>query len=206
MPRSVTQTGATHYEVQNKRRANVVAEARKHRRTTVHASDVELEEIPARRMRGGIYLGDDGGRPTTALGAAVHEVPAGLTSTVHRHSWDAIMFVLGGQGWTETNGQRVQWRPWDTVSVPCRAWHRHGNDTDTDARFPPWSVEPMYESFGVAVLEDAGDDDTALLPPPPTSTKPKLAAPDSYTRRMHRLAANTVRSEAHHPMEGRPAS
>lgn len=195
MARSITSTGLTHYEVQLKRRANVVAEARKHRHTVVRASDVQLDET-ARRTRRGIYIGDEGGRPSTVLDAAMHEVPAGVTSTRHRHSWDAIMFVVAGQGWTEINGQRIEWRPWDTVYLPCWAWHRHGNDSDSGARFLTWSVEPMYETFGVAVIEDAGDADVADLPPPPTSTKPPRPGADSYTRRLQRLSANNPNPEA----------
>ena len=65
------------------------------------------------------------------------------------------MFVLSGSGWTEIDGQRVHWRPWDTVHLPAWAWHRHGNDSETEARFVTWSVQPMHESLGMAMLEDA---------------------------------------------------
>lgn len=196
MTRAVTRTGLTHYEVQNTRRASVVEEARKHRTTVVHASDVAIEDVPSRRMRRGVYVGAESERPSHVLDAAVHEVPAATTSTVHRHSWDAIMFVTSGSGWTEINGSRINWRPWDTIYIPSWAWHRHGNDTDKDARFLTWSVEPMYEYFGVAVLEDAGDEAVATLPPPPTST-PTLpgAETDSYARRMERLRSKAWQPE-----------
>jgi gentisate 1,2-dioxygenase len=197
MSRSLTQTGVTHYDVQKKRRAAVVEEARRHRTAIVHAADAVLEENPTRRMRRGVYLGADGGRPTRVLDAAVHEVPEHTTSTIHRHSWDAIMFVTEGTGWTEIDGQRIEWRPWDTIHLPCWSWHRHGNDTDRPARFLTWSVEPMYETFGVAVLEDAGDDPVAELPPPPSSTPPRGPASDSYGRRQRRLAAERPSSGAH---------
>ena len=185
MAKSVTQT-ATHYEVQKQRRALVLEEWRKYRRFIVREADVVLEESPARRMRRGVYLGADGGRPTNVLDATVHEVPAGVVSTVHRHSWDAIMFVLSGSGYTEIDGQRVEWRPWDTLHLPAWAWHKHGNETARDARFVTWSVQPMHEALGMAMLEDAGDTSTRDLPGPPR-TVPVLGG-DPYARRTERLA------------------
>lgn len=191
MSRSVTQTGVTHYDVQKKRRANVVEEARRNRsQPVIHLSDAPLEDNPDRRMRRGTYLGTDGGRPTKVLDSYLHEVPADTVSTTHRHSWDAIMFVTEGSGWTEINGRRVEWRPWDTVYLPNWAWHRHGNRGDKPARFVTWSVEPMYENFGFAVLEDGGDEPFEALPPPPTSSPFSGAGSDSYSRRRRRLASD----------------
>jgi quercetin dioxygenase-like cupin family protein len=193
MSRSVTQTSVTHYEVQNKRRAAVVEEARRNRPAPViHLADAPLEDNPARRMRRGVYLGADGGRPTKVLDSHVHEIPEQTTSTIHRHSWDAIMFVTDGSGWTEIDGQRIEWRPWDTVYIPRWAWHRHGNLGDKPARFVTWSVAPMYEAFGFAVLEDAGDEPYVALPPPPTSAPFTETGADSYSRRRRRMSADRV--------------
>ncbi|MHB2022623.1 MAG: cupin domain-containing protein [Mycobacteriales bacterium] len=186
MARTVTET-VTHYEIQKQRRARILEEWRKHRRTVIHASDVQLEESPARRMRRGVYMGADGANPTKVLDATLHEVPGHTTSTVHRHSWDAIMFILSGTGSSEIDGERVTWRPWDTVHLPAWAWHRHINDTDGDARFVTWSVQPMHESLGMAVLEDAGDTPAAELPSPPATSS--VEGSDGYARRAARLAA-----------------
>lgn len=198
MARAVTRTDATHYEVQLRRRKAVLDEARQHRTTVVRASDVVMEDMPSRGSRRGVYLGTDAGRPASVLDAAVHEIPAGGRTTIHRHSWDAIMFVVAGQGWTEIDGRRIQWRPWDTVYLPSWAWHRQGNDDEEgrEARFLTWSVAPMYEYFGVAVLEDAGDDVSAFGPPP-TSTPPAGDVTDPYLERMRRLSSAQRRPEAY---------
>ena len=127
MTKVVAQTGVTHYEIQKKRRAAVLEEWRQYRTAIVRADEVVLEDCPSRRMRRGSYMGADGPRPTKVLDATLHEIPARTTSTVHRHSWDAIMFVTKGSGWTEIDGQRIHWRAWDTVHLPGWAWHRHGN-------------------------------------------------------------------------------
>lgn len=185
MAKTVTQT-ATHYEIQKQRRALVIEESRKHRRFVIRASDVVLEESPSRRMRRGVYMGADGQSPTNVLDATLHELPAGLTSTVHRHSWDAIMFVLSGSGTTEVDGERVAWRPWDTLHLPAWAWHRHVNEGEKNARFVTWSVEPMHEALGMAMLEDAGDAPVGELPLPPRAVP--VDGSDAYARRMERLA------------------
>jgi gentisate 1,2-dioxygenase len=196
MAKSITITGVTHYEVQKKRRADLIEDARAHRLPGVIKPDqVRLEDSPARRMRRGVYAGPDGDRPTRILDATLHEVPPHTTSTIHRHSWDAIMFVAEGRGWTEVDGQRIEWRPWDTLHLPSWAWHRHGNDGDRPARFHTWSVEPMFEFFGMAVLEDGGDTPFSELPAPPQQA-PEVPGDDPYARRLRRL------SRGHRQREG----
>lgn len=185
MAKTVTQT-ATHYDVQKKRRAAVIEEWQQYRRTVIRADEVKLEYSPSRRMSRGVYMGRDGSNPTKVLDATLHEIPAATVSTVHRHSWDAIMFVTQGSGWTEIDGQRVHWRPWDTLHLPAWAWHRHGNETPGDARFVTWSVQPMHESLGMAMLEDAGDTAFDELPAPPRTVA--LVGTDPYAQRTQRLA------------------
>jgi gentisate 1,2-dioxygenase len=187
--RTTTSTNVTHYEVQKKRREALLEEWRGYHKGIIKAADVALVESPARRTRRGVYVGRDGDRPSINLDATVHEIDPGVTTPVHRHSWDAIMFVEDGAGWSEINGERVDWRPWDTVYLPAWSWHRHaGGDTGRPARFHTWSVEPMLEQFGAAILEEGGDAPFAELPPPPVRTATVEGA-DPYARRAQRLAA-----------------
>jgi len=147
-------------------------------------------------MKRGVMVSADGGEPSLVLDANVHEIDPGVVSTVHRHSWDAIAFVVEGSGWTEVDGRRYEWRPWDTIYLPGWSWHRHGNEKDRPARFVTFSVQPMVELFGLAYLEDAGDSDVGELPPRPKSTEAGLGA-DPYSNRLSRLAeAATEASES----------
>jgi gentisate 1,2-dioxygenase len=188
LAKTVTTTGVTHYEVQKKRRADIIEQARANRLPAViKPSDVRMVHSPSRRMTRGVYAGMDGDRPTRVIDATLHEIAPGDVSTIHRHSWDAIMFVESGSGWTEIDGQRVNWRPWDTLHLPSWAWHRHGNDSAAPARFHTWSVEPMFEYFGMAVLEEGGDTPFKDLPAPPRQA-PEVAGDDPYARRLRRLS------------------
>ena len=97
LSRGRTRTQTSHYHVQKRRRAQFLADWRRNRQTVVHGSDVSL--VPtARGLRTGVFTGADGDRPTRSMDALVHEVDPGVTSTLHRHSWDAMLFVVAGHG------------------------------------------------------------------------------------------------------------
>ena len=101
----------THYHVQKTRRAAFLEECRKQRRTgVIRAADVELRKTP-RGTRVGAYASIDGGTPLRTNDALVHEIDPGVVSNAHRHSRDAILFVVSGSGWTEIDGVHHDWKP-----------------------------------------------------------------------------------------------
>lgn len=161
-----TRTGTSHWHVQTERRKRFLEGWRENRRTVVRYQDLEWHDT-ARRMREAVYMGEDGGAPTRTLDAVLHEIAPGTTSTVQRHSWDAILFVTEGNGWSEVNGERYDWKAWDAVHIPPWSWHRHGNDGDRPARVLSSSSEPILASLGLSMLEDAGDTPFAELSQPP---------------------------------------
>jgi gentisate 1,2-dioxygenase len=120
----------------------------------------------------------------------VHEVDPGTVTTIHRHSWDAILFMVSGSGWTEVDGVRYDWKAWDAIHIPAWSWHRHGNDGDTPGRFMSYSSEPTLWTLGMSVIEDRGHTPYQDLPPrPPFSEGP--TGDDPYARRLRRLAGET---------------
>lgn len=185
----------THYEVQNRRRSGLVEAARAARLPAVlRPADVDMVYSPARRTMRGVWAGADGGRPTRVLDATVHEIEPGATTTVHRHSWDAILFVTEGEGWTEIDGRRIAWRPWDTLHLPSWSWHRHGCTSHASARFLTWSVEPMFESLGMALIEEGGDASFEELPAP-RMQRLDISGNDPYANRLRRLAVQATSRE-----------
>lgn len=193
--KTTTSTQVTHYEIQKKRRETLLEEWRGYHKTVIKRSDVQLSEVPSRRTRRGVYVGRDADRPSINLDASLHEIDPGVTTTVHRHSWDAIMFIESGSGWTEIDGQRIEWKPWDTLHLPSWAWHRHGATNDSPAVFHTWSVEPMLEQFGVAILEEGGDSPIDGLPARPRQVAP-IPGDDPYARRTQRLARQSEGTES----------
>jgi gentisate 1,2-dioxygenase len=183
---SRTTTETTHYHVQKKRRAAFLEEWRGYQKTVVDADTVKV--VPtARRTRVGVYTGVDGDQPTRSMDALVHEIDPGVTSTIHRHSWDAMLFVVAGHGWTEIDGERIEWGPGDSLHLPAWSWHRSGNEGDAVTRYMSFSSEPLLATMGMSVLEDRGDEPYASLPPrPPYSGE--VDGDDPYARRLRRLA------------------
>lgn len=183
-----TTTKVAHYHVQKQRRAEFIETWRANQRTVIALEDVEMSET-SRRMRRGVYVGADGGRPTRSMDATAHEIDPGTVSTVHRHSWDAMVFCVAGEGWTEIDGERIQWGPGDSLHLPAWSWHRHGNEGADVARFLSFSSEPMLETMGMAIQEEGGDADVSALSPRPPFA-PAIEGDDPYARRVNRLAAD----------------
>src|ERR1044072_2853267 len=158
-----TQTTTTHYHMQKKRRAEFIDEWRKYRQSVIRKEDVTLEPT-ARGLRTGVYMGWDGDRPTRQLDAFVHEVDPGTTTTIHRHSWDAILFMVEGSGWTEVDGVRYDWKAWDAIQIPAWSWHRHGKAGAGRARFISYSSEPPLWTRGMTTTGDGAHEPFAALP------------------------------------------
>ncbi|MFJ9535991.1 cupin domain-containing protein [Streptomyces sp. NPDC101225] len=181
-----TTTEVTHYHVQKRRRAAFIEEWRKTHRTIVALEDVVMHPTE-RGSRVGVYVGADGDRPTRTMDALAHEIGPGTTTTLHRHSWDAMVFVVAGRGWTEIDGRRVDWGPGDSLHLPAWSWHRSGNDGATSTRCLTFSSAPLLETMGMAVIEDAGHTPVAALPPRPAFSPGRDGA-DPYASRLRRLA------------------
>jgi gentisate 1,2-dioxygenase len=181
-----TTTTVSHYHVQKRRRAQFLEDWRHNRQTVVRGRDVGLRPT-ARGLRTGVFAGADGDRPTRSMDALVHEVDPGVTSTLHRHSWDAMVFVVAGNGWTEIDGTRIDWGPGDSLHLPAWAWHRSGNDGATTARYLSFSSQPMLETMGMAMIEDVGHTPVRTLPGRPAHS-PGIDGDDPYARRLRRLA------------------
>jgi uncharacterized RmlC-like cupin family protein len=65
------------------------------------------------------------------------ELPPGRPSVKHRHTTEAILYIVSGVGHTtiQYDGQdeeRVDWAEGDLVGIPLWAWHQHFNDSATD--------------------------------------------------------------------------
>ena len=189
---TTTRTEVTHYHVQKKRRAQFLEDWRDNHRTVIRHEDVTLADT-ARGMRTGVYMGVDGDNPTRSMDALVHEMDPGTTTTVHRHSWDAMVFVVAGNGWTEIDGERVEWGPGDSLHLPAWAWHRSGNEGDDDDAVPV--VLQRADAGHHGHVRPRGRRRTPTCPscraPRRTPTGP--TGDDAYARRLRRLAGEQGR-------------
>ncbi|MBS4009967.1 MAG: cupin domain-containing protein [Roseovarius sp.] len=181
-----TKTETSHWHVQWERRDKFRDDWAKNRRTVIRGEDLDWR-VTANRMREAVYMSEYGGNPTRTLDATIHQVLPGTTSTMMRHSWDAILFMTEGSGWVEVDGRRYDWSAWDAVHIPAWAWHRHGNDGDSASTFLSSSSEPILTSLGLGFFEDAGDTPFEELPARPSTHAP-VEGDDWYSNRINKLA------------------
>jgi len=65
------------------------------------------------------------------------ELPPSHASVKHRHTTEAVLYIVRGSGHTVMHydgepEQRVDWQEGDLLGIPLWAWHQHFNDSDTE--------------------------------------------------------------------------
>jgi quercetin dioxygenase-like cupin family protein len=85
-------------------------------------------------------------------------LPSQLTNK-HRHTYETVLYVLEGNGYTEIEGEKVTWQKGDAVYIPSWAWHRHQNLSDSEsAKYIACENAPQLQNLGVALREEEGRD------------------------------------------------
>jgi quercetin dioxygenase-like cupin family protein len=85
-------------------------------------------------------------------------LPAQKTNR-HRHTYETILYVLEGKGWTLVEDEKVEWEAGDAVYIPSWAWHQHQNLSETEpARYIACENAPQLQNLGVALREEEGRD------------------------------------------------
>lgn len=98
------------------------------------------------------------------------ELPPGGHSVNHRHTTEAVLYIVRGKGHTTVafDGQeieRIDWEEGDLLGIPLWAWHQHFNDSETDvARYLAVQDTFTIKQLGLHQIErhpdtpGAGDD------------------------------------------------
>ncbi|MDO6761738.1 cupin domain-containing protein [Tamlana sp. 2_MG-2023] len=77
----------------------------------------------------------------------------------HRHTYETVLYVLEGEGWTEIQDEKIEWKAGDAVYIPSWAWHRHGNiNNKNSAKYLACENAPQLQNLGVALREEEGRD------------------------------------------------
>jgi gentisate 1,2-dioxygenase len=93
------------------------------------------------------------------LEAHVSEIPPASSTPTHRHSCEALFYVLSGSGYSAIRheGQpeeRVTWEAGDLLCTPIHAWHQHVNtDPAHPARYLEITTIPLMKSLGDRYIE-----------------------------------------------------
>jgi quercetin dioxygenase-like cupin family protein len=67
----------------------------------------------------------------------VSELPPLGASVNHRHTTEAVIYIVSGVGhtiisWDGVDKQRIDWEEGDLFSFPVWMWHQHFNDSETE--------------------------------------------------------------------------
>lgn len=65
------------------------------------------------------------------------ELPPGKSSVNHRHTTEAVIYIVSGVGhtiasWDGKTEERIDWEEGDMFSFPLWMWHQHFNDSPTE--------------------------------------------------------------------------
>lgn len=175
----------SHYFVQRKRRFRLLEEWRMRRRSIAYGKDLRLERSATRNADFGFLCGGDSTVPMRVLDTRVIEIAPGESTSTHRHAYDALCFVLGGEGQTQVGDDTYAWSRWDTIHTPAWSWHRHRNTGREPARLLATSDAPLVSAFGLSRIDDIGDQP----PPPDEPLRVERASGDAAYERDLRSAA-----------------
>jgi len=72
----------------------------------------------------------------------------------HRHTVEAVIYIVKGHGYSIIDGVRYDWEEGDFMCVPVFAWHRHVNLSNEDMVYVASTTGPLSMGIGVAIYED----------------------------------------------------
>jgi len=92
--------------------------------------------------------------PSHAISMTIGWLDAGQSSNRHRHSYETLIYILEGEGYSYVHGEKVEWEQGDAVYVPVWAWHNHVNTGDGRARYLAVENAPMLQNMGGNALRE----------------------------------------------------
>ncbi|WP_051263662.1 cupin domain-containing protein [Tenacibaculum ovolyticum] len=121
--------------------------------------DVETEEVHSQfseERKHPVHFID---LPSKNVSMTIGGLLPNQTTNRHRHTYETLLYVIEGSGWTEVEDKKVTWKAGDAVYIPSWAWHRHGNlSNDIPAKYLACENAPQLQNLGVALREEEGRD------------------------------------------------
>ena len=94
--------------------------------------------------------------PTRSLSMTIGLLLPGEVTGKHRHSYESVMYITQGEGYTMIEEERVAWKAGDAIYIPVWTWHYNVN---TSSQHPAGYVScdnaPQMHQAGVALFEQA---------------------------------------------------
>ena len=87
------------------------------------------------------------------------ELPPLGKSTNHRHTTEAVLYIIKGNGYTNIGYddeplQRIDWEEGDLLGIPLWSWHQHFNTSETETvRYLAVQDTFMVKALGLHQIE-----------------------------------------------------
>jgi len=103
---------------------------------------------------------------TPTLYAGLQAILPGEIAPTHRHTPNALRFVMEGEGaYTAVDGERIAMRPGDFVVTPGWTWHDHGNAGPGPVVWLDGLDTAFANLFGTHFREDYPEEKQRAVPP-----------------------------------------
>lgn len=94
--------------------------------------------------------------PSRAVSMSIGGLVPGGRSRKHRHTYETVVYILKGKGYSVVEGARVDWEAGDALLVPRWTWHQHFNKSETEpAEYLGAENCPMLQQLGLSLREEA---------------------------------------------------
>lgn len=106
-----------------------------------------------------------GGSVMPSMSYRAHLLRPNEATQTHRRMASTVYCVLDGEGYTEVDGQVIEWRRNDVFVIPNWVWHRHVNTTSQDVFLYAVTDEPTMRKLSLYRHEAKQQDGSAVALP-----------------------------------------
>jgi quercetin dioxygenase-like cupin family protein len=104
--------------------------------------------------------------PSKTLSLTIGWLDPLQSSNMHRHTYETILYVLEGSGYSQVQDRKVPWKEGDAIYIPVWAWHNHTNTGAGRARYLACENAPLLQNIGgIALRQEIGKHIAAKLVP-----------------------------------------
>lgn len=92
--------------------------------------------------------------PTKTMSMTIGTLQPKVKSGKHRHSYETVMYIIEGEGYTIIEERKIEWKKGDAVYFPVWTWHYNVNTSESVvAKYVSCDNAPHLHSIGLAMFE-----------------------------------------------------